>query len=139
MPEALSIFDYGSFVGFMKAANEALAMTMLCVCRDGKCSKDANDLAIKNSSKVMVDENGKPERDGVLHITDSLASSDCLELALGVAIFKSGFACGYSTALRSVLIRERMEQSYKQMVPGDELQATTRADACFGLLTAPSR
>jgi hypothetical protein len=138
MPEALDVFDYGSFVGFMKASREALAMTFLCICKDGSCSKADAELAVNNASKVMVDESGKPERDGVLKITNDLASSPCEELAPGVAIFKDGFACGYSTALRSVLIRKQMEKSYEEMVPGgDDLQA--RADACFALLASPSR
>jgi hypothetical protein len=140
MPEALDIFDYGSSVGFIKASREALAMTFLCICKDGSCSKADAELAVNNASKVMVDESGKPERDGVLQITNDLTSSPCEELALGVAIFKDGLACGYSSALRSILIRQQMEKSYKEMVPGgDDLQATARADACFALLASPSR
>jgi len=136
MPIALMTFDLGSYVGYSEASAWADAMFLMCACANGTCTPENETNATSNASRVMVDEFGKREREGVFKVTKSLASHECLSAPIGVALFKLGYACGFATGLHSQMIRREMHKHFLKLESGDESKATEEADACFAGLQA---
>jgi hypothetical protein len=130
LPLSLHYFDLGSYAGLTEAMAWSDAQTWLCVCSDSKCPDSVVTKAMNRARKVMVEDDGKREREGVLQVTNILASHSCLSAVIGAEIYKNGFRCGFMSGLKSQLVTQQRIKIFRDIENGDELRARERAQAC---------
>ncbi len=127
---ALDLFDRGSGDGFTEALIWDDAQLWLCVCATSSCSEETNLEVMAKSRRVMIETEGKRERDGVLRVTNSLESHSCLSAVAGSEIYKMGFRCAFATGLKSQLLEQERFKIFMRLEKGDEFRARERVRTC---------
>jgi hypothetical protein len=132
----LSTLDLGSLTGFNEADHEVSALAELCVCGATRCSSADADHAVQNASAVLS-EGGLAERNRTIaRILDASASS-CVNAAVDVDIFKSGYDCGYLAGLHSDLLHREVRERLAAALGGHDAGIDTRTADCLRELGGP--
>lgn len=130
MSLALKTFDLGTHNGFTEAKEWKDTQTMLCMCTDGACSEEQTLRAMDDAKRVMVEDVGKREREGVARMTNSLMDHSCLDASIGVELFKLGFRCAFTKGLTSRVLHRKRVADFATVFKVDNMKAEEQAAAC---------
>jgi hypothetical protein len=132
----LSTFDLGSLAGYEEIDHEVRALAELCVCGFTKCSSTDADHAVQDASAVLSEGGLAARNRTIARILDASASS-CVNAAIDVDIFKSGYDCGYLAGLQSDLPRREVRDRLAAALGSPDAGIDTRTDDCLRELAGP--
>lgn len=126
MPLVLAGFDLGAMEGYVEARERVAASAKLCVCAQANVCDDAARMrAMEDVQRVMVDEDGKREREGAARVMSSTANNPCIDASIATETWLLGFRCAVIDGPKSRSLREERRKWYR--TAGDERVAELEA------------
>jgi len=127
LPLAIMMFDSGVGAGKLDADRRVAVQERLCLCAHTPCTDEQRMKILADVQKVMIDDSGRLERDGVSGLLESTAKSPCLNAEAATLIYRAGFRCGAIAIMRKESATEL--EDFAEILH-DQTQASAIVDAC---------